>query len=146
MSLTKIGRICVDDLNESAALAFAGGCYLSRRPSTPTFWFYALAIDGKAHTFTGEMEAALSDESKALLALLDVGEFESGMDIERTGLGMYYCTCIDDQLRFSGAGPVDDPCYACAFGAHDLCRFGCDRGGEIHFPERILDPRVKAAA
>lgn len=137
MSVTKIGRICTADLNESAALTFAGGCYLSRRPSSPTFWFYTLAIDGKAHTFGPELLALLSDESKALLDLLDVAEFASGMD---------YCTCLDDQLRFSGRGPVLFPCYACAFGAHDRCRFGCDHGGEIHFPERIFDPRVKAVA
>lgn len=137
MSVTKLGRICIDGLNESAALAFAGGSYLSRSPSSPSFWFYALAIDGNAHTFGPELRALLSDESRGLLELIDVGDFEKASD---------YCTCCDDAIRY--AWHRIDPCYACAFGAHDRCNApgGCQRHGEIHFPETILDPRVKAAA
>lgn len=141
--VTKVGRMGCESLNESAALVFAGGSYLSRRPSSPTYWFYTLAIDAKVHTFGPNLMALLSDEAKALLELVDVGEFDSARD---------YCTCVDDTVRFWGLygqehrGRIIEPCYACLFGAHDYCSHGCDSTAEIHFPERILDPRVKAAA
>jgi hypothetical protein len=141
--ITKIGRIGCDSLNESAALVFARGSYLSRQPSSPTFWFYTLAIDARADTFGPNLRALLSDESKALLEFVDVGDFESASD---------YCTCVDDAVRFWGLygrehrGRIIEPCYACAFSAHDHCSVGCDSSGMISFPERILDPRVKAAA
>lgn len=145
MSITKVGRIGIESLNESAALVFAGRSYISRRPSTPTFWFYTLAIDAKAHTFGPDLLAALSDESKALLELLDVSSFETAQD---------YCTCVDESwllVPYLGANPgvrggLREPCWPCLFGSHERCCLGCTSSGEIHFPETIIDPRVKAAA
>lgn len=143
--VTKLGRICVEGLNEDAALAFAGGCYLSRRPSSPTLWFFTLAIDGNAHTWGPNLRALLSDESKQLLELVDIADFAKATD---------YCTCIDEALTtvpFLAKHPeyrdrCAPPCYPCAFGAHDRCSFGCSSVGEIHFPERIIDPQVKKLA
>lgn len=149
MTVTKLGRICIDDLNELADQVYAGCTLISRRPSTPSFWFYGLAIDGKAHTWGESLRSLLSEQAKALLELVDVGEFASARD---------YCSCVDDSLWLTLTlrarpdlrtyrGRAVEPCYACAFGAHDRCSAGgCLQHGEIHFPETIIDPRVKAAA
>ena len=137
--VTKIGQIGVDGLNELAEWAFAGCMLVSRRPSSPTWWFYGLARDAKVWSWGPKLNSLLSERSKQLLTLVDLEEMEA------------WCACCDEQLwlgvgmRPASMSPV---CWPCIFDRHDLCSRpgGCDNGGEIHMPETIIDPRIARAA
>jgi hypothetical protein len=117
--VTKLGRIGIDGLNELAAAASTGTWLLNHRPSSPTFWFYNLAISGRANTWRSSLTDLLSDDAKHLLTLVDVGKYEA------------WCMCADRSLH---AGKCY--CLPCLEDRHDECQQSdrCDLShGEIHF-------------
>jgi hypothetical protein len=130
--VTPIGIIGTDSLNEDAAHFFAGQSLISRRPSSPTFWFYSLALESKTWTWGPKLHALLSDESLALLDRVDLSEYTQ------------WCTCCDDSLRYGADRGSDVICWPCLFDAHHLCSLDCSSSGEIHFPEKVMQMRQAA--
>lgn len=138
--VTTIGIIGTDALNEYAEHIGAGRILLSRRPCSPTFWFYGLALDAKVWSWGPKLRALLSPGATKLLELVDLSEYTQ------------WCTCCDEALghsRFREPELVPTiphvQCWPCLFDCHDLCSHECSSSGEIHFPERVMETRRAAA-
>lgn len=130
--ISTIGALAVEELNRLAEWHWAGYIILSSRPSTPSFWFFSLAIDSDVIEWGRDH---LSGPARELLDLADVGGRGAHAAEDRNR----WCTCDDAEFHSrSYRGPQPDTCWPCLFGCHERCSFGCTWEGEVHFPERLM--------
>jgi hypothetical protein len=149
--VTKIGRIGCDGLNELAEQFFRGDVLLSRRPSSPSFWFFNLAIDANAHTFGPSLRALLSPEALALIGHVNLAAFDPPYaQCDETSPAHPWCSCVDRAFAhgatcrrsaysmWPGHYWSGVECWPCALGEHEQCADGCSTVGELHFPETVM--------
>lgn len=118
--LTKIGRICIDSLNEMARLDAADEPLPNHTPSAPAFWFRGLAAEQGGRVFLADgIRSHLSDE--AVVLMRDV--LRCSCDYKWGTWQAGYPDALKDGQPFS--------CYACAFDAHAMCIHGCQADHEV---------------
>lgn len=156
--MTALGRDGCEALNEYAAQFFRGDILLSHRPSSPSFWFFNLAIDANAHTFGPSLRALLSAEALTLIDCVNLAAFDPPhTQCDDDAPANPWCSCVD--YDFAHAATCRRPalrmwpghylsgvaCWPCAMGEHAQCAIGCETSGEIHFPETVMRREPVAA-